>query len=88
MLILDNDSKQKNDELATEQATKINVYTLTDDVKAGQILTEDMFDIKQVNRDAVPSNATAAFDVISSWFLQTKEGQPVNTDEYGLYLDY
>ena len=79
--------KQKNDELAAEQAAKINVYTLTTDVKAGQILTEDMFGIKQVNRETVPSNATATFDVISSWFLQTKEGQPVNTDEYGLYLD-
>lgn len=80
--------KQKNDELAAEQAAKINVYTLTEDVKAGQMLTEDMFSIKQVNKGAVPSNATATFDVISSWFLQTKEGQSVNTDEYGLYLDY
>jgi len=80
--------KQKNDELAAEQAAKINVYTLTEDVKSGQILTEDMFTIKQVNRGAVPSNATATSDVISSWFLQAKDGQPINTDEYGLYLDY
>lgn len=80
--------KQKNDELVAEQSAKINVYTLTQDVKAGQLLTEDMFDTKQVNRNAVPSNATATADVISSWFLQTKEGQSVNTDEYGLYLDY
>lgn len=79
--------KQKNDELLAEQAAKINVYTLTEDVKAGQILTEDMFTIKQVHRDTVPSNATSTFDVISSWFLQTKEGEAINTDKYGLYLD-
>ncbi len=79
--------KQKNDELLAEQAAKVNVYTLAEDVKAGQILTEDMFIIKKVNRETVPSNATSTFDVIESWFLQTKEGEPINTDKYGLYLD-
>ncbi|MBQ2835551.1 MAG: SAF domain-containing protein [Clostridia bacterium] len=79
--------KQKNDQLVAEQAAKINVYTLTQDVKAGQILTEDMFSLQQVNRDTVPSNATATFEVIDSWFLQTKEGEPINTGKYGLYLD-
>ena len=79
--------KQKNDELQAELDAKVRVYTLTEDVKAGQILTEDMFSIKQVNKGAVPSNATATFDVISSWFLQTKAGECVCTDKYGLYLD-
>jgi len=78
--------KQKSEELDNERGTKTNVYTISQDVNAGQILTKDMFKLKQVNYDTVPSNATATFDVIDSWFLQTKEGNPLGTDKYGLYL--
>ena len=35
--------KEKNDELKAEQEAKKMVYTLTQNVSAGQILTEDMF---------------------------------------------
>lgn len=78
--------KQKSEELDAERGSKVNIYTLTQDVKAGQILTQDMFQLKQVNSETVPSNATATLDVIQSWFLQTKEGESLGTDKYGLYL--
>ena len=79
--------KQKNDELQAELDAKVRVYTLTEDVKAGQILTEDMFSLKTIHQDSIPSNATATAQVIESWFLQTKAGECVCTDKYGLYLD-
>jgi len=79
--------KQKNDELQAELDAKVRVYTLTADVKAGQILTEDMFSLKTIHQDSIPSNATATAQVIESWFLQTKSGESVYTDKYGLYLD-
>ena len=79
--------KQKNDELKAIEEAKVRVYTLAQDVKAAQILTEDMFQIKTIHRDSVPSNATSVQSVIDTWFLQTKEGETICTDEYGLYLD-
>lgn len=79
--------KQKSDELKAEQDAKRLVYTLTQDVKAGQILTENMFALKSIHADSIPSNATATPSIIESWFLQTKEGEAVCTDKYGWYLD-
>lgn len=79
--------KQKNDQIKAEEEAKKLVYTLTQDVKAGQILTEDMFALKSIHSDSIPNNATSTPQVIESWFLQTKEGEKVYTDKYGLYLD-
>lgn len=79
--------KQKNDQIKAEEEAKKLVYTLTQDVKAGQTLTEDMFALKSIHSDSIPNNATSTLQVIESWFLQTKEGEKVYTDKYGLYLD-
>lgn len=79
--------KQKTEELNAELSAKVKVYTLTQDVKSGQVLTEDMFSLKSIHKDSIPSNATATSSVISTWFLQTKDGTMVKTDKQGLYLD-
>lgn len=79
--------KQQHDQIKEEEDAKQDVYTLTQDVKAGQVLTQDMFSLKKIHKDSIPSNATATAQVIESWFLQTKEGEYVSTDKYGLYLD-
>ena len=79
--------KQKSDQIKEQEAAKRSVYILAQDVKAGQILTQDMFVLKKIHKDSIPSNATATLEVIESWFLQTKEGENVFTDQYGLYLD-
>ena len=78
--------KKVRDEQAEEAKQKVNVYTLTQDVKSGQVLTEDMFDLQTVNKNTIPSNATSVPSVIDSWYLQTKDGQSVNRDSEGLYL--
>ena len=79
--------KKVKDEQAEEAKLKVNVYTLTQDVKSGQVLTEDMFSLKSVNRTTIPNNATSVASVIDTWFLQTKEGEAVNRDKEGLYLN-
>ena len=79
--------KQKTEELNSEIQAKQNIYVLTQDVKSGQVLTEDMFTKKAVNKNTIPSNATASQDVIDAWYLQTQDGTPVLTDDGGLYLD-
>ena len=83
--------KQKSEELQAELSAKRSVYVLNQDVKGGQTLTQDMFELKNIHSESIPSNATATIDVIESWFLQTKEGEHIYTiklgNEYGLYLD-
>ena len=78
--------KKLKDEKAAAEAAKVSVYTLNQDVKSGQILTEDMFSKKTVDKTTIPSNATSISDVISSWFLQTKDGKALYRDANGLYI--
>ena len=78
--------KKVKDEQAEEAKLKVNVYTINQDVKSGQVLTEDMFSLQTVNKNLIPNNATSVASVIDSWFLQTKDGQRVNRDSEGLYL--
>lgn len=79
--------KEKTEELNAEINAKRTVYVLSQDVKSGQVLTQNMFIMKSVHAEAIPSNATAVSSVIDSWFLQTKDGEKLCTDKYGLYLD-
>lgn len=79
--------KQKTEELNAEINAKVKVYTLTQDVKSGQVLTQDMFALKSIHKDSIPSNATALSSVIDAWFLQTKDGTMIKTDSQGLYID-
>ncbi len=79
--------KQKTEDLNAELNSKVNVYVLNQNAKSGQVLTQDMFSIKKINKDSIPSNATALTSVIDTWFLQTKDGTMINTDSQGLYLN-
>ena len=45
-----------------------------------------MFSKKTVDKTTIPSNATSISDVISSWFLQTKDGKALYRDANGLYI--
>ena len=74
--------KQKSDDLQAEINSKRNVYVLNQDVKSGQIITEDMLSTKQISQSAIPSNATATESVVNTWFVQTKDGKSFNTDAY------
>ena len=79
--------RQKNEELQAEIGAKQSVYVLNQDVKGGQVLTDDMFVTKQINVEEIPANATSLSDVVSSWFLQTEDGKVLYRDAVGLYID-
>ncbi len=74
--------KQKTEQLQAEANSKRNVYVLKEDVKSGQVITQDMFVMAQINQNAIPSNATATSSVIDTWYLQTKDGKALNTDYF------
>ena len=80
--------KDKNEELLMQQQSKRSVFTLTETVKANQIITRDMIAEKSIDMNSIPANATelTALD-IDAWFLQTKEGESIFTDKYGWYID-
>ena len=61
--------KQQHDQIKEEEDAKQDVYTLTQDVKAGQVLTQDMFSLKKIHKDSIPSKATATAQVIESWLI-------------------
>ncbi len=57
----------------------VNAYVLTQDVKSGQVITNDMLQLTQVDRTLVPSNATSDLSVIQNYALQDKEGNQITT---------
>ena len=68
------------------EASYVSVYTLKQDVKSGQILTEDMYELNQVLSQTVPSNATATINTFINYSLTDSEGNKVYTDEQGTFL--
>ena len=74
-----------NTEISTLNANRKKVYVLSQDVKSGEEITEDMFALKAVDQTTIPANATSVISVIESWYMQTKDGTMLNRDEEGLY---
>ncbi len=67
------------------------VYVLNQDVSSGQVVTTDMLEMKTVNTQFIPSNATSDLDTITNYALQDKDGNDVytkydNDKNYSLYL--
>ena len=60
--------KQKTEQLNAELNAKVIVYTLTQNVKSGQELTQDMFAKREIHKDSIPSNATSLGSVIDTWY--------------------
>ena len=55
----------------------VSVYTLAQDVKSGQVITQDMLIKKSVERSLVPGNATSSLEVFTNYALQDKEGNEI-----------
>lgn len=72
------DKTQK--ELEAVKAAKKTVYVLTQDVKSGQLITDDMFKMVQVDGNAIPAvGATANMEVIRSYSLVDQDGNAIVT---------
>ena len=68
------------------KASYISVYALNQDVKSGQIITEDMYQLVDVFLETVPSNATQTVDTFLNYSLVDEEGNRVYTDKEGTFL--
>lgn len=77
-------NKLKN-QIDTITGNLTSIYVLNQDVKSGQELTEDLFQIKKVDKTTIPADATKTSEVIESWYMQTKDGTMLNRDAEGLY---
>ena len=69
-----------NTEISTLNANRKKVYVLSQDVKSGEEITEDMFALKAVDQTTIPANATSVISVIESWYMQTKDGTMLNAN--------
>ena len=75
-----------NKEQEELKASYVSVYTLSQDVKSGQVLTEDMFKLGNVLLEHVPNNATTDISTFTNYSLSDSEGNKVYTDKEGTYL--
>ena len=70
--------KTQQEEINKLKSSIKKVYVLNTNVKSGQILTSDMFVMRDVSTSAIPANATT--DIIStlaSYSLATKDGRAI-----------
>lgn len=77
LLIMQLMNKMKKEQ--EELKAMVNAYVLTQDVSSGQVITTDMLDKQEVNRNLVPSNATSNLSLIENYALQDKEGNDIYT---------
>lgn len=71
--------KNYRDKEAAEVASRVNIAVLQQDVKSGQIITENMLKIQQVNKNMIPDNAIGDVATLSNYYLEDKEGNEIKT---------
>ena len=62
------------------------VYTISQDVKSGEVITEDMLVMSTAQLQHIPSNATSTLDTFVNYSLTDNEGNRVYSDEIGTFL--
>ena len=67
-------------EIEKKKAETVNVYTLNQNVKSGQIITTDMITMQQVNKSMVPSNGINDISIIQNYSLKSGDGDNLITD--------
>ena len=71
-------SNYKKEEKA-RKGNMVSAYALIQDVKSGQIITQDMLKLITVDKTLVPSNATSNPGFIRNYSLEDKEGNKITT---------
>ena len=70
--------KTQQEEISKLKSDVKKVYVLKRNVKSGQIITSDMFELKEVSISAIPANATTdIFSTLASYSLSTKDGRAI-----------
>ena len=80
--------KNLKEEINKKKAATVQVYTLSQDVKAGQIITSDMCMAQMVDAATVPAGATNDINsLLNTFSLCDKDGRDIYTDADGtLYM--
>ena len=78
-------NKIKEEQKKIEESYR-TVYTISQDVESGQIITEDMLTMSTAQIQHIPNNATSDIATFQNYSLTDSEGNRVYTDEQGMYL--
>lgn len=80
----------KNYQDKEKAVIKVKITVLSEDVKAGQIITSDMLTKKDIDKTLIPENAIGDSTTLENYSLQDKEGNEVSSKmedgENTLYL--
>lgn len=80
----------KNYQDKEKAVIKVKIAVLSEDVKAGQIITSDMLTKKDIDKTLIPENAIGDSTTLENYSLQDKEGNEVSSKmedgENTLYL--
>ncbi len=79
-----------NNELKTLTGNRVRVCALNTAVKSGQVITDDLVEVIEVDKSTIPSNAFGS-DVsdIYTYSLTDPQGNSVRTNEEGqMYIEY
>ena len=68
-----------NKTIEEQELALTKVYVLSEDVKSGQIITNDLLMTMEVPSDTVPSNAVADVSTFDSYFLTDEQGNQAYT---------
>ena len=68
-----------NRTIEEQEAALTTVYVLSDNVKSGQIITNDMLTTMNVFSSTVPENAIGDVEVLSSYYLADEQGNQAYT---------
>lgn len=66
--------QDQKEEIEKYNLSTTNVYVLKSDVKSGQVLTSDMFELSSVPKVTVPANSTSNVGVLLSSYYSTEDG--------------
>lgn len=78
-------NKIKEEQKEVEESYR-NVYMLNQNVKSGQVITEDMLTMGTAQIQHIPSNATSTLTTFINYSLTDNEGNKVYSDEQGMYI--
>ena len=71
--------KNYRDKEAIDKANKVKIAVLQQDIKSGQIITQDMLISQEVNKNIIPENAIGDVATLSNYYLEDKEGNEIKT---------
>ncbi len=76
--------KDTREEVTALQEARVKVCAVNKDIKSGQVITDDMITVLEINKDTLPSNSFGS-DVgnISTYRLEDSRGNTVTTNEDG-----